>query len=230
MVQGVQGGAGGSCGDPGRGMDKGLWGLGVGVHRPGLLVGSTVKWWGLGGPIRPTWVWTRRDRAALTGSGWSPQLCPPASPTTALELLLEPRTRENFPGVPIFKSMRNACHFSCLLPEYIANFPKNSPACVFRLCKTGCSQISWQTDAGPAPRRRATPGPSVCTAEPRQLPRDANLGGKRRIRPTRLPHGLAHVPAKLRVGGHVPWSWVTWNSCGITVAKCVCTSYFLISC
>lgn len=40
MVQGAQGGAGGSCGDPGRGMDKGLWALGVGVHRPGLLVGG----------------------------------------------------------------------------------------------------------------------------------------------------------------------------------------------
>lgn len=42
---------GGSCGDPGGGMDKGLWVLGVGVHRPGLLVGSTVKWWGRGGPF-----------------------------------------------------------------------------------------------------------------------------------------------------------------------------------
>lgn len=51
MVQGAQGGAGGSCGDPGGGMDKGLWVLGVGVHRPGLLVGSTVKWWGRGEPF-----------------------------------------------------------------------------------------------------------------------------------------------------------------------------------
>ena len=41
----------GACGDPGRGMDKGLWGPGVGVRRPGLLVGSTVNWQGDAGPF-----------------------------------------------------------------------------------------------------------------------------------------------------------------------------------
>ena len=119
--------------------------------------------------------------------------------------------------------------------QYIADFPRNSLAWVFCLCEHGFSQVSWQTDAG-----RATPGPSVCTAVPRRLPRDSNPGDEHctpppasgeqaRTCPARLPHGLARVAAKLGVGAHVPWSRMTWNSCGITVDKCVCTAYFLIS-
>lgn len=87
------------CGDPGRGEGRGpaghLWGAGLG---PGglygvLVVGSLSRVGVAGaGTAQPSW-----EEVAVPAAG-QPHSAAPSPCSTVLDLLLQPRTRENFPG------------------------------------------------------------------------------------------------------------------------------------
>jgi hypothetical protein len=80
--------------------------------------------------------------------------------------------------------------------QYIADFPRNSLAWVFCLCEHGFSQVSWQTDAGQAPR---VPGHPLAQCV-HSCAQAAAKGLK--------PRGRApHTPARFcRAGPHMPGS------------------------